>query len=225
MTPRLAIFLAAACLLPAADSSRQKVQLTNTQKADLPAGGLLRLKHSKGEVSIEAWDQPGVEITTVKSTRTALPAAGRDKARKALERVEISVERTGDELVIATNSHSHGLPSDTDLEYRIKAPRDARLAVEHGSGEVHVFNMTGDIQSSVGCGTITLVLPAGEPYAIDARSRIGHVNSDFPGQEKRRGWLIGHSFLESSSAPHKLNLRVGYGDIIILKAQEPAATH
>ena len=225
MIPRLAMVLAAVCLLQAEDSSPRKVQVTNTQKADLPAGGLLRLKHSRGEVNIEAWEQPGVEITTIKSTPTAIAEAGREKARKRLEQVTISVQREGDELVIGTDSpRRHGLPSDVDLEYRIKAPKDTRLAVENGGGEVHIYNLTGDVQASVGSGTITLLLPAGEAYAIDARSTFGHVNSEFPGQEKRRKWLLGHSFLESSSAPHKLNLRVGYGDIIILKAQEPAAT-
>jgi hypothetical protein len=48
------------------------------------------------------------------------------------------------------------------------------------------------------------------------------VKSDFQGQEKRRLWLIGHRIVhENSPAAHTLNLKVGFGDIIILKTQIP----
>jgi hypothetical protein len=50
------------------------------------------------------------------------------------------------------------------------------------------------------------------------------VKSDFPGQEKRRRWIIGHRIVnEDSVATHKLNLKVGFGDIIILKTRVPKA--
>lgn len=57
---------------------------------------------------------------------------------------------------------------------------------------------------------------------MNAKSNVGNVYSDFPGREKRRFWLIGHRILnENSPATHTLNLRVGCGDIVILKTRVP----
>jgi hypothetical protein len=35
--------------------------------------------------------------------------------------------------------------------------------------------------------------------------------------------LVGHQFVETPQAPHKLYLRNGFGDIILLKIQVPEA--
>jgi hypothetical protein len=176
------------------------------------------LKNSVGEVSVEGWERPDVEITTVKSIYTS---RNREKTSRDLDKVRISVERHGDELVITTN-FPRLRRGNTNLEYRIKAPMTARLAADHGTGEVHVDNVTSDIHVTVLNGGMTLRLPQDGQYSIDARSDVGDVISDFPGQKRRRPWLLGHQFVEGMSAPHKLYLRVGFGDITILKIRQPS---
>jgi DUF4097 and DUF4098 domain-containing protein YvlB len=109
------------------------------------------------------------------------------------------------------------------MEYRIKAPSAARLIVTHDVGEVNVHNLTGNIDVTLLQGEIMLHLPEDGKYAINAKSDYGNVRSDFPGEEKRRRWFPpGHRFLnEGSGSDHTLNLKVGYGDIIILKTRVP----
>jgi Putative adhesin len=220
----LTLLLGVSCLLLADEQSRQKVQVTNTQHLDLPPSGTVTFKNSTGELTIEGWDQPGVEITTVKSTKAAYSSAEREKGSRELEKVQVAAERHGDEVVITTTSPHHGfpVPTDVDLDYRVKVPRAARLVVKHGAGEVHFDDVTGDIHATASKGAITLHVPAGDQYAIDAKSRIGSVTSDFPGSMERR-WLVGHQFVQTSQAPHKLYLRTGFGDVIILKIQKPEA--
>jgi hypothetical protein len=217
----LTMLFGISCLLAAAEP-KQKVQVEHTERADFPSGGLLRLKNSAGEVSVEGWDRPDVEITTIKS----IYASNREKASRDLDKVRISVERHGDELVITTDSPGLPLASPsrraTSLEYYIKAPMNARLAANHDTGEVHVDNLTSDIQVTVLNGGITLRLPQEGQYNIDARSDLGDVNSGFPGHKKCRPWLLGHQFVQGTPAAHKLYLRVGYGDITILKIQKPS---
>ena len=108
-----------------------------------------------------------------------------------------------------------------DLEYRVKAPMNARLAVDHDTGEVHVDNLASDIRVTVLNGGMTLLLPQGGRYGIDAKSDFGSVTSDFPGRARRRPWLLGHQFVQKASAAHDLWLRVGSGDIAILKIRKP----
>ena len=153
-----------ACLLLAADEPKQKVQVSKTERIEFPSGGTLRLKNSIGDLTMEGWDQPGVEITTVKSTKAEYASADREKASHELDRVQIAAERQGDELVITTDFPRHrGFPpslplggaTNFDLDYRIKVPRDARLIVDHDVGDVNIDGVTGDIHVTVLQGTIT----------------------------------------------------------------------
>jgi hypothetical protein len=225
--------LSLACLLLGDDEAKQKVQVSKTEKADFPANGTLRLQNSTGELIIEGWDQPGVEISTVKSSKEEYLAADRDKATKELDRVQVSAKRNGDELVITTEYPRHRAfpwvtPLQTvtnfDLQYVIKVPRSAKLIVNHKDGEVHVDDVTGNIQATARQGLIALRLVSDMPPAIDAKSFVGTVNSDFEGRETLQPLHFGHKFEEgASTAPQTLHLRIGYGDIVILKAHQPKA--
>jgi hypothetical protein len=221
--------LSVCCLLLADDKPPQKVQVSKTEHMDFPAGGVLRLNNSVGELTVEGWDRPEVEITTVKSTTIAYPSQERETAIKELDRVHVETHREGNELVITTDfpggrflAGFFGGTSGFDLEYRIKVPTSTRLIDNHSVGEVHVDNLTGDIQVAVHSGEITLGLPEQGRYSIDAKSNCGSVISDFPGKEKRKLWFFGHRVEnEDSAAPHKLNLKISFGDIVVLKTQIP----
>ena len=114
----------------------------------------------------------------------------------------------------------NGRTADFGLEYRIMAPRSARLIVEHEAGDVNVEGVTGDIEAKVRQGQITLHLPEGAKYSLDAKAAYGNVNSDFPG-EMHRDW-IGQKALQREPNPaHRLKLRVGYGDIVLLRIRVP----
>jgi len=212
-------------LLMADDVIPRKVQVSKTEQMDFPAGGVLRLNNSAGELTVEGWDRPQIEITTVKTTTIPYPPREREKALQILDRARVDVRREGNELVITTDFPGGGFRSGLfggtagfDLDYRIKVPSSTRLIANHGVGEVHVQDLTGDLEISVHEGEITLGLPEQARYAIHAKSNCGSVVSDFPGKEKGRFWFIGHQVEhDDSAAPHKLDLKIGYGDIIILK--------
>ncbi len=87
---------------------------------------------------------------------------------------------------------------------------------------MNIDSLAGDIQVTLAQGELLLHLPEEEKYSIHAKSDFGTVNSDFPGEVKRMAWFVGHrSNVENSAAPHKLNLRVGFGDIVIVKTRVP----
>jgi len=223
MVRAFAVLLGTSCLLLADDEPRQKVTLTHTERVDFPSGGWLRLKNSIGEVTVEGWDRPDVEITAIRSTKDSYAPRDRNKASQELDKVRITVGRQGPDLVIATESPRHHGPSiGFDLEYRIKAPMNAALAARHSTGEVHVAGLTSDIHVTVRNGGITLQLPQEGQYDIDAKSDIGDVTSDFPGHARRTHWIFGHQFAQATPAAHHLYLRVGFGDITILKIQKPS---
>jgi hypothetical protein len=215
------------CVLLAENRVPEKVQVSNTERSDFPPGGTLHLRNSIGELTIEGWDQPGLEINTIKSSKYAMEGQERDKANKILDNVKITTERKGDEVTVSTSFPEHGKfarlfvgRTDFDLEYRIKVPRNARLVIDHDIGEIHIDNVGGEIHATDYMGEITVRVPDGQ-YAIDAISKLGAVESDFPGNE-RGTKFFGHTFLESAPTPvQKMFLRIRYGDIIILKMHQP----
>ncbi|HEY7336338.1 MAG TPA: hypothetical protein VH639_15715 [Bryobacteraceae bacterium] len=204
-----------------------QAQTTNTQTLDFPAGGALRLNRSIGELTIEGWNEPRVAIETVKSIK---PGYEEEDARKWLNRVRVTARRQGNAIVVDTVYPKHfllarpfrGGMSPIQLQYRIKAPRNARVEIEHQSGEVHIQLMNGDIRATNGRGELTIYAPSTAQYAIDARSKVGAIDSDFAGRQRLK-LVDGHAFVRTAPAgTHKLYLRIGFGDIIVLKEQEPA---
>ena len=175
------------------------------QTLSMPSGGTVHVKNSAGEVTVEGWDRPEVELTI----------------GKAVQGAKVDMTQQAGEILIETSGRN--APRD-QLDYLIRMPKDAKLAVEHGEGEVYVADLTGDIRATVSRGEIVLSLPADGKYGIDARASIGDVVSDFAGQSRRRPWIFGHWFEAGKQAgqAHQLFLRAGFGDILILKTIQPA---
>lgn len=206
------------------------IRVSKTEAMDFPAGGTLRLENSTGDVNIEGWDQPGIEITTIKSSKNDRQTEEREKTLKELSRVEIAAKRNGDELVITTQYPHHQAPpylwplsrvTNFNLEYDIKVPRNAKIVVRHDAGNIYMDEITGNVDAEARQGQIALRLTGDAPRAIDAKSVSGSVNSDFPGRETRKVFTFGHQFVDSASAAQSLHLRIGFGDIILLKAHDP----
>jgi hypothetical protein len=201
-------------LLAAAAVNGQTVSATKTEHLDFPANGLLKVDNPSGELTIEAWDQPGVEITTTRSARS----------QTELDAIVIKSERKGDELDITTTWSRHRFEfRQFDLEYRIKVPRDTKLSIHQTRGEIHIDGVTADVDAKMYDGEITLHLPQDAKYTIDARTtKVGHIDSDYGGDQKHRWWGTSHFLSTPDGAPHKLHLGISYGDIVILKTNVPA---
>ena len=104
MSYRLSMLLAGAGLmmssLAAAD---RQVEIVKTEHLDLAPGGTVRLEHSFGAVTVEGWDQAGVEITISRSRDHFYPLDHEKRIEDALQRVNVSLSRKSDaELVITT---------------------------------------------------------------------------------------------------------------------------
>jgi len=236
----LILLLTASCILPAEipvpDSdplSKQIVEEKKTERLPLPAGGVVRLKNSFGDLDIDAWDESSVEITTVKTSHDYLFPSERDELKAQMERVTIKAERQGNDVMITTyapRQDTFSFRSGADflklngmkfgIEYHISVPRNARLVIDHGSGNVNVDGVQGDIEARARRGQITLHLPEDAMYNIDAKSTYGNINSDFPGQRHRK-WIGQKAFEEGPGPAHSLKLRVGYGDIVLLRIRVP----
>lgn len=161
--------------------------LVLAETADFPAGGVLKFERSSGDLRIEGWDRPNLEITADKPVKT---------------------ERHGDEVLVSGDA----------TVYHVLVPKNARIEIERHSGEILIQDVRADISATVRHGAIGLFVPDGS-YDIDARVKLGGVTTDFSASPARRRCLVGHEFEQTGAAGSpKLYLRVGYGDIAVLKA-------
>jgi len=218
------------CLPLLAKVPLQPVQVTTTDHVELGAGGTIRLSGSMGQLDVEGWDRPEVEITVVKSTWRSNTPKERDEATRELSLVKVavatrvSVDSGGpEELVISTRYPSRTLTrplrgkTDVNLEYHIKVPRDAHLVIRHDSGDVRLYDLSGEIDATSRAGDMVLLLPASGRYSIDARCGVGGVYSDFEGKH-RTPYAVGERFNEETEGSVvRVHLRVGMGGIQILK--------
>lgn len=189
----------AACLPLLAGVPKQSVEVVTTERADLAVGGTIRVEGSAGELNIQAWDEPQVEVTVTRSSFVKDTPEARDRMTRELKAIGVTSAHSGGELVIST---SRRRSSDINLDYRIMVPRNSRLMIRHHTGDVIVDGVEGDIDADLRAGDIALLLPYSGRYAIDGHCRIGGVYSDFA---------------SSAAGSRKIRLRVGIGGIEIQK--------
>jgi hypothetical protein len=204
-------------MIPLLPGAEQRVEVTKTERVSFAPGGTIRVEGSYGNLNVEGWERPEVEITFVKSTQKYYGLAHWEKAAASLESVRISVERRSDTELAIFTSKSGGV----SLDYEIRVPRDSRIEIRHGTGQVIVANVKGDIHATGHRGDILLMLPDTGAYAIDAKTKVGVVTSDFAGDLHRRPYLLGERFA-SPPALHRVYLRMGFGGITIKSVSEEA---
>jgi len=206
----IALALPALLANAADESAAQPPGVTNTQHIDFAPGGAVHIDGSYGILKVEGWDRPEVAINVTKSLPYGYERKHPDKAKQRLEGLRVVAERTSaTELAISTSKSSLG------MEYEIQVPRNSSLRIRHQVGFVSISGVTGDIEATCRRGDLVLWLSQQGSYAIDARSKVGTVASDFPGAFAVR-YLVGQRYSHADPTPsRRIYLRAGFGGITI----------
>jgi hypothetical protein len=206
-------------------TAREKAQVTTTQRQEFGSRGSIYIVDSFGEVEIEGWDQPEVEVIVTRTTQKEYEPKDLVKAVKELERIKVEMELVSEStLLIVKTTFPPRTPkrllrgkTNINLDYTIKVPRHSKLVIKHDIGEVQVTNVHGDMEVTNRIGEVSLKLPGENQYAVDARVKIGDVSSEF-GQTTDRQKLLGAKLEgDSPATARKLFLRVGIGEIQVKK--------
>jgi hypothetical protein len=214
-------------LLAAQETGRQKIQTTETQRMTFEPSAALRLENSIGQVRIEGWNRPDVEIKITKSTKSEYDDKTREEGAKELEKVTTSFTRKGEELVLATEYKKSSVPPPfrggppIDVLYEIKMPHEARLIVDQETGDVQLTQLNGEIRVTVKSGSINVAVPGDAPYSVDARSKFGTTTSNLATPQHGLFFMGEELNYESPKPVHKLYLRAKSGDIVILHSPRP----
>lgn len=234
MTRRFAVGLFGLSLF-AAGPLRQRPQVVTNEHANLAPGGTVRIENSYGDVSVEGWDRPEVDLTVIRSQTGLYGEQESARLTQNLQKVHVKLEsKSAGELAISTEFPSKSglffapLPPKTrvgvEMEYRLRVPRDAHLVIHHKDGHVLITDVTGEIEATARSGDIVALLPEAGHYAIDAKVKVGTIYSDF-GDAKHLDYLLGERF--ATGEGRRIYLRTGVGGISIQRlgsGQAAAAT-
>lgn len=224
-------FLLGACVLLARSSdSKDKVETFARQEFAFVSEGEIEIRDSFGELRVEGWDRPDVHIVVKKATQKEYAAGDTAKALEHLARIVVTAERIGDRILVTTAFPGRNLftrplkgKSNVDLDYKIKVPRRSRLIIKHDIGEVRVRDIVGNMNVTARIGEITLGLPDEERYVVDARARIGDVDSHW--DEAQRQHLVGARMFSAAPPPaHRIFVRLGIGQINV-RPVRPRSEH
>jgi hypothetical protein len=201
---RSKFLIAAVLCLPALVWGARRVDVTTTEKTDFAPGGVVRIEGSTGEVNVEGWDEPTVEVQVTRSAWTDRE----DQAKARLNLIQVSKKLDAHELTLTTE---HKRFTGAHVNYRIRVPRNTKLVIHHGIGDVIVFGVDGDIDATAKTGDVTVQLDEPARYEIDAYTKLGAVYSDFDGKVRHRRMGLGESInpaAEGSGDTRHISLHV-----------------
>lgn len=178
---KLLLFLGAAALLVAGDSSRYREDFHYSYPQT--AGGRLTLENFNGSVEISGWDQNTVDVSGTKYA----------ESESLLHRIQIEVSSSGNTVRVKTTrpDEHHGnmgakyvirVPRQTELEdisssngsLRVEDIQgSARLATSNGS--VHLGKIRGNVNASSSNGSIEVNDVKGD---VNFRTSNGGVHAD-----------------------------------------------
>jgi VWFA-related protein len=153
-------------------------------RADLPAGGDLRIENRRGSVTIEMWNEKQVSVTATMEGKT--PA-----------RSPVVIQRTEKLLTISVASQAGEEPARVDLSLRL--PQRSRVEIVTTSGEINVRGLPAALAVQTASGDIRAQLPASTDADLTAESVSGPVSST----------LVPATTTNTSE--HRLQARIGAG--------------
>ncbi|HEX8138888.1 MAG TPA: VWA domain-containing protein [Pyrinomonadaceae bacterium] len=145
-------------------SAVSNVTETGGVRADLPAGGDLRIENRRGSVSVEVWGEQHVSVSAL-------------VAGKAPQRSPVVIRRTERLLTIGVVSAARGAAAArVDLTLRI--PERARAQIMTAAGEVSVLGLPASLEVQTTVGDISAEIPTDAD--VTAETSRGSIDSTLP---------------------------------------------
>ncbi|MBZ5562832.1 MAG: cell wall-active antibiotics response protein [Acidobacteriia bacterium] len=215
------IFLLAVCLLPASLRA-DEFSKTSHYSVRMFSYGLLTIDARMGDIQIEGWDNPRLEIEAEK----VVQAGSEAKAKPLYERVQVSLQGQDKKVLLRTVYPPRRLwrpfrgESKLSVNFHIRMPYDANLLLKCVDGDVRVQGLTGNQVIRVSYGDVEVNVP--DVYglrSLDARSLLGYVQSDLHGGENDSAGFMRTLSFRNSQGAQNIHIRVRMGGVFIYRQE------
>ncbi|MGA9058873.1 MAG: hypothetical protein WB763_20460 [Terriglobia bacterium] len=148
--------------------------------------GLLTIDTRMGDIHVEGWDEPRLEIEAEKVVRSKS-----EKAAKSLyERITVVLQGQDKRVLLRTLYPPRRMwrpfrgESHLSVNYRIKMPFDANLVLKSVDGDVWIRGVEGKEQLLVNYGDVEIDIPSRDRLrSLHAHAWLGYVQSDLHGED------------------------------------------
>ena len=148
--------------------------------------GLLTIDTRMGDIHVEGWDEPRLEIEAEKVVR----AKSEEAAKPLYGRITVVLEGQDKRVLLRTLYPPRRLwrpfrgESQLTVNYRIRMPFDANLVLKSVDGDVWIRGVEGKEQLLVNYGDVEIDIPSRDRLrSLHAHAWLGYVQSDLHGED------------------------------------------
>jgi hypothetical protein len=189
---------------------------TSHYSARMFSFGTLTISARMGNIYIDGWDEPRLEIEAEK----VVEAGNEKKAEPLYEQVKVVLEGQDKQVLLRTIYPARSLrrpfrdESKLSVNFRIHMPFDANLTMRCVDGDVRTTGLIGKQEINVNYGDVEVNVPSiYHLRSLYARSILGYVQSDLHGEEGA-GWGRRIMFW-NSGGDQDIKVRVRMGGVYV----------
>jgi hypothetical protein len=210
------VFLLCAALLLPGPLHADEFSKTFHYSARMFSFGTLTIDTRMGNVQVETWDQPRLEIDAEKVVEA------RDEKHAQPLYDQLQVVLTGqDKQVLVRTIYPARRPwrpfrgeSKLSVNFHVHMPFDGNLTMKCVDGDVRVSGLLGKQEINVNYGDVEINIPSiYRLRSLNARSVLGYVQSDLHGEDSA-GWGRRIMFW-NSSGDQDIKIRVRMGGVYV----------
>jgi len=180
--------------------------------------GLLTIDSRTGDIHIEGWDNPRLEIEAEKVVR----AKSQEAAKPLYEELQVVLQGQDKNVQLRTLYPPRKVwrpfrgEARLSVNYRIKMPFDANLALKCVDGDVWIRGLVGKQQILVNYGDVEIDIPSLDRLRLlRAHAWLGYVQSDLHGEDK--GGFGPGIYFWNPAGEQDINVKVRMGGVFVYR--------
>ena len=190
------------------------------QSARLFSSGTLVIDSRVGDLHIDGWDEPRVEIEVEKVVRTSTEA----KAKPLYALIQVRLEGGDKEVRLTTIYPSRKLwrpfrdESRLSINLRIRMPFDSNLKLKCVDGDVRIAGITGREELRVNYGDVEIDVPhVYDLRSLQAHAWLGYIQSDLSGLGQDSAGLRQKIWFWNAGGKQDISVQVRMGGVFIYR--------
>jgi hypothetical protein len=184
------------------------------------SGGTLVIDSRVGDLRIEGWDEPRVEVEAEKLVR----AGNEAKAKPLYSQIQVRLEGGDHEARLTTLYPSRKLwrpfrnESNLTVNFHIKMPFDSNLKLKCVDGDVRIEGIAGHVQLHVNYGDVEIDIPhLYDLRSLTAHAWLGYVQSDLQGLSQDSAGLGQKISFWNAQGKQDIDVKVRMGGVFIYR--------
>ncbi len=215
---------AVVCLLAAAPAARaDEYSETSHYSARMFSTGVLVIEARMGDITIQGWDEPRIEVEAEKVVRAGSEA----KAKPLYNRIRVELSG-GDNLVTLRALYPPRRPwrpfrgeSRLSVNFTIRMPYNANLKLACVDGDVRIEGIVGQELLRVNYGDVEIDVPdVYQLRSLSAHAWVGYVQSDLNGLEGDSAGMQQKVSFYNRYGTQDISVRVRMGGVFIYRGDD-----